>query len=584
MRTRIRLLLPLLVAVSAAAIAVSPVDVPLRNWAAPPYFMLPPATPADGARRTEQIASGPSPVYFHAVTPCRIIDTRGNGFTGAYGPPHLTAGAVRSFAVTSPGTSCGIPSGVAAVSFNFAVVTLTAAGNLIVYPTGGTVPTVSSLNWTPVEGAISNAGVIRLASDSISVVVNGPVGSTVDLVVDVNGYYSVDTRLNFLNGRSGGVTLAMGNDIVINPAAGNSLNIGISAFPGNFSNTVVQRDASGNFDAGTITASLTGAASGSVLKTGDTMTGTLAVPNLVLATDPSISTSGMLRKNTVPFLHDTGDPSNVFVGTGAGKTTVTGGRNTGVGAYSAAELGTGSYDAFLGFQAGTNRTTGATDTAIGYGALAVDGPSASTLIGSGACQVCTGAGNTAVGAITMSNIPGNGSVAIGYGAGISNNTGSNCVYLGNFGSNETNQLHVGNPGGHTSAYMAGIFGATAASAIPVLVGTNGNGALLGTTTSSERFKEDVRDLDDSRDVIRRLRPVRFRYRSDLDPDGLTQYGLIAEEVETVDPGLVVCGEDGQPEAVRYHFLVPMILNEVQKDRSRLDDIEARLARLESRVR
>ena len=59
----------------------------------------------------------------------------------------------------------------------------------------------------------------------------------------------------------------------------------------NTPNTIVKRDASGNFSAGTITASLSGAASNNVLKSGDTMTGTLTHP-AGTAANPSIQFSG----------------------------------------------------------------------------------------------------------------------------------------------------------------------------------------------------------------------------------------------------------------------------------------------------
>jgi hypothetical protein len=219
----------------------------VSNWAAPPYW-TPPAerTRSAGSKGLEAVAIANPALAFHAVTPCRIADTRGFGFTGPYGPPHLTAAAVRSFAVTSPGTSCGIPSGVAGVSFNFAVVNFSASGNLIVYPTGAAAPSVSSLNWTPVEGAISNAAVIGLGSDSISVVVNGPAGSTVDLVIDVNGYFAADPVVSSLNTLSGALTLAPSGDVTVTPGAG-TITLGTNATSSNTPNTIVRRDGSGNF-------------------------------------------------------------------------------------------------------------------------------------------------------------------------------------------------------------------------------------------------------------------------------------------------------------------------------------------------
>ena len=253
--------LPVLALASPRGLGAEEDPVALINWAAPPYWSAPAQEkPVDAAHTKRLTVVNPS-LAFHAVTPCRIADTRGNGFTGAYGPPSLVAGTTRAFAVTSPGTSCGIPSGVAAVSFNFAVTTLTSSGNLVAWPTGLATPTVSSLNWTPSEIAISNAAVIALGSNSINVLVNGPGGSMADLIIDVNGYYSADSVVTSLNGVSGAVTLLPGTGVTVTPGAG-TVTIGTNATSANTASTIVQRDASGNFAAGTITGTLAGTASG----------------------------------------------------------------------------------------------------------------------------------------------------------------------------------------------------------------------------------------------------------------------------------------------------------------------------------
>jgi ABC-type hemin transport system substrate-binding protein len=71
-------------------------------------------------------------------------------------------------------------------------------------------------------------------------------------------------------------------------------------------------------------------------------------------------------------------------------------------------------------------------------------------------------------------------------------------------------------------------------------------------------------MGDSSRGLMKLRTVRFRYKKDIDPSGLEQYGLVAEEVAKVYPDLVVYDEKGQPQTVRYHFVNAMLLNEVQK--------------------
>lgn len=101
---------------------------------------------------------------------------------------------------------------------------------------------------------------------------------------------------------------------------------------------------------------------------------------------------------------------------------------------------------------------------------------------------------------------------------------------------------------------------------------------LGINASSRRFKENIAAMDDASADLMRLNPVTFNYLDGLD-DGqkFTQYGLMAEEVAAVYPDLVVKRPDGKAETVRYHFLTPMLLNEVQKQQRKLvtqeDDLQ-----------
>src|SRR5262249_8870530 len=80
--------------------------------------------------------------------------------------------------------------------------------------------------------------------------------------------------------------------------------------------------------------------------------------------------------------------------------------------------------------------------------------------------------------------------------------------------------------------------------------------------SSARFKRDIRDMGAASDSLTKLRPVTFRYKDD--PQGIKQYGLVAEEVERVYPELVTYGADGKVLTVRYYVLTSMLLNELQK--------------------
>ena len=109
--------------------------------------------------------------------------------------------------------------------------------------------------------------------------------------------------------------------------------------------------------------------------------------------------------------------------------------------------------------------------------------------------------------------------------------------------------------------MAGISGATVAGGVGVIIDTNGH---LGTVVSSERFKDEIKPMDKASEAILTLKPVTFRYKHELDPDGILQFGLVAEEVDKVNPDLVVRDAEGKVYAVRYEAVNAMLLNEFLK--------------------
>ena len=93
---------------------------------------------------------------------------------------------------------------------------------------------------------------------------------------------------------------------------------------------------------------------------------------------------------------------------------------------------------------------------------------------------------------------------------------------------------------------------------------------LGTVGSSRRLKKDIRAMEQASETILSLKPVTFHYRKEIDPEGLPQYGLVAEEVEKVNPDLVVRDKEGKPYTVRYDAVNAMLLNEFLKARHQID--------------
>ena len=113
---------------------------------------------------------------------------------------------------------------------------------------------------------------------------------------------------------------------------------------------------------------------------------------------------------------------------------------------------------------------------------------------------------------------------------------------------------------------------------------------LGTTTSSRRFKDDIRDIAAQSDGLMKLRPVAFRYKPEIDPIGFKEYGLVAEEVAQVYPEMVINDDQGRPETIRYQLLDPLLLNELQRQHrsieaqeAEIERLKADLARLEARL-
>jgi hypothetical protein len=131
------------------------------------------------------------PLGYSTVTPCRVADTRGNGFTGAYGPPAIAASTARDLTLTGV---CGIPSGARAASQNLTVVYAQGPGFIVQYPTGAVPGNDSTLNYLP--GDVRGNGLF--ASMNVAGVATYVAGvSGTDVVVDTSGYFSATGSQRF---------------------------------------------------------------------------------------------------------------------------------------------------------------------------------------------------------------------------------------------------------------------------------------------------------------------------------------------------------------------------------------------------
>ena len=195
----------------------------------------------------------------------------------------------------------------------------------------------------------------------------------------------------------------------------------------------------------------------------------------------------------------------------------------------------------------------------------------------------TGRNNTAAGQNAMrNNTTGSFNVALGDNAGFNLTTGSNNIEIGNRGvAGEANTIRLGVSGTQTNTYIAGIFGAALASGSTVRIDSAGH---LGTVASSARFKQEIKPMDNASEAILALEPVIFRYKHELDPAGIPQFGLVAEEVEKVNPDLVERDQQGKPYSVRYDAVNAMLLNEFLKEHRTVEELKKEIAALTATVK
>jgi trimeric autotransporter adhesin len=253
------------------------------------------------------------------------------------------------------------------------------------------------------------------------------------------------------------------------------------------------------------------------------------------------------------------------------------GDNTAVGADTLCDMMMLSNTPY-GCHALEGNTTGRNNTAIGFNAL--EGNTMgnnNTAIGFLALENAMGNNNTAIGNTALYYTTGSGNIALGTRAGVYHVAGNNNIYIGNPGimASEEGQIRIGAFGSHTATYIAGIRNA-AVTGSPVVIGMGGR---LGVTMSSAQFKEAIKPMDKASEAILALKPVTFHYKKEVDPDGIPQFGLVAEQVEKVNPDLVARDEEGKVYTVRYEAVNAMLLNEFLKEHRKNEEQETTIAHL-----
>ena len=276
--------------------------------------------------------------------------------------------------------------------------------------------------------------------------------------------------------------------------------------------------------------------------------------------------------------------SNTGNGESALASNTTGVANTATGESALASNTTGGGNVADGVGALTSNTTGGGNVAAGDNAL-FSNTTGQNNVASGSSALfsnTTGTDNTAVGLGALGfNDSGSFNIAVGVAAGGRLTTGDNNIYIGNSGvDSESTKIRIGTMGTHTNTFIAGISGVTVAGGVGVIINSAGR---LGTVTSSERFKDEIKPMDKVSEAILKLQPVTFRYKHELDPVGIPQFGLVAEQVEKVDSNLVARDEEGKPYTVRYEAVNAMLLNEFLKAHRRIEEQDGRLQKQEAAI-
>ena len=91
-------------------------------------------------------------------------------------------------------------------------------------------------------------------------------------------------------------------------------------------------------------------------------------------------------------------------------------------------------------------------------------------------------------------------------------------------------------------------------------------------------------MDKASEGLLALKPVTFRYKKEIDPQGIPQFGLVAEDVAAVNPDLVVRDKEGKPYSVRYEQVNAMLLNEFLKEHRTVQELRNEIAALTSTVK
>ena len=264
---------------------------------------------------------------------------------------------------------------------------------------------------------------------------------------------------------------------------------------------------------------------------------------------------------------------NTALGFDALTSNTTGYANTAAGVVALNSNSTGHDNTAIGVQALNNNNIGVSNTATGFAALGNNTSAGNnTATGFNALRFNeTGFRNTADGSQALYSNSGSNNVGLGFNAGYNLTTGGGNVCIGSG--------VLGSAGESNTTRIKNVY-SSMASGRAVYVNSDNK---IGTLLSSRRFKDEIKPMDKASEAILALKPVTFRYKKEIEPNRAIMFGLIAEDVEKVEPELVTRNENGEVETVRYDAVNAMLLNEflkehrtVQEQQKEIDSLKAEL--------
>ena len=297
----------------------------------------------------------------------------------------------------------------------------------------------------------------------------------------------------------------------------------------------------------------------------NTATGNSALHDNQTGIQNTATGAGALRMNTIGSF-------NTADGFQALATNTTGIQNTATGTEALTSNTTGPFNTATGWRALFNNTTGDRNTAFGSRALIANTTGfENTAIGRTALfNSRTARQNTAIGAEALESSTGSFNVALGWRAGVRVTTADGVISIGT-------EVGENVPG---SCYIGNIFGRPSPGGAAVFINSDRK---LGTTTSSRRFKEEIKPMERASEALFALKPVTFRYKKEIDAAGISQFGLVAEDVEKINPDLVVRDKEGKPYSVRYDQVNTMLLNEFLKEHRKVEEQGAIIAKQQKQI-